>query len=116
MLVEVENTLRVRTGDRVIIGFQTAPLLKLSFLLYVFPVILLIAGALAGHTMAPGLGTEPSLTSLLAGLAGFCLAFAAIRVSGKSLALKQEYKPFLVRIARRPLSECRTQPRTSPKS
>ncbi|MFH1154681.1 MAG: SoxR reducing system RseC family protein [Pseudomonadota bacterium] len=112
MFVQVENTINARTGDQVIIGFQTAPLLKLSFLLYVFPVILLIIGAGTGQTMASSLGTDPSLTACLAGFAGFGIAFAAIRVSGKSLALRNEYKPFLIRISRKTPAGCSKDPLT----
>ncbi len=98
MLIQVNNTINAKTGDRVVLGFQTAPLLKLSFMLYVFPIILMIIGAAAGQTAAPALETDPTLTSVLSGLASFGIAFGVIRLAGNRLAGKTEYRPFLIRI------------------
>ena len=109
MIVKVENTINAKTGDTVVIGFQTAPLLKLSFLLYVFPVIMMLIGAGAGQAMASQIGWDTSLSACLAGLLGFGIAFVAIRISGKSLALKNEYKPFLIRISRKTHAACRKE-------
>ena len=53
MEVEAINTAGARIGDRVVIGFETASLLKASFLLYVFPILGLILGAFIGQTAAP---------------------------------------------------------------
>ena len=68
MIIQVNNTINAEKGDRVIIGFKTAPLLKMSFMLYVFPIILLIAGAATGETLAPRFEMDPSLASVLAGV------------------------------------------------
>ena len=37
MTIQLENSLNASIGDRVIVGFRTAPLLKVTFLLYIFP-------------------------------------------------------------------------------
>ncbi len=100
-IVQVNNTVNARVGDRVVIGFKTGPLLKLTFMLYIFPIILLIAGAAIGQTLAPRFGTDPSITSLLAGLACFALAFVIIRRISNSLSNNKEFKPFLIRISRK---------------
>ena len=99
-IVQVSNTINAREGDRVVIGFKTAPLLKLTFMLYIFPIILLIAGAATGQSLAPRFGTDPSLTSLLAGLASFALSFIIIRTISNRLSNNKEFKPFLIRISR----------------
>jgi len=101
MIVQVSNTINAYEGDRVVIGFKTAPSLKLTFMLYIFPIILLIAGAATGQSLAPRFGTDPSITSLLGGLICFAVAFTIIRMTSNRLSKSQEFKPFLIRIARR---------------
>ncbi len=98
MTVEVDNTLNADIGDRVAIGFRTGPLLQLTFMLYVFPIILLIAGAALGQAVAPMLHTDQSLTSLFTGIACFAAAFLIIRRLNNKLASQKKYMPFLLRI------------------
>lgn len=96
-IVTVKNTLSVKTGDHVVIGLETRPILFLTFLLYVFPVLLLIIGALIGNSLALFLQMDPSLISMAIGFSFFGLAFFLIRKKNNSLSKKDEYKPFLVR-------------------
>ncbi|MFA5903255.1 MAG: SoxR reducing system RseC family protein [Desulfobacula sp.] len=97
MVIAVKNTLNVKKGDQVVIGLETKPLLVVTFLLYVFPVILLILGALIGNSMAPSFHMNPSLASLVMGILFFCTAFFIIRKKSLSLSKNPSYKPFLVR-------------------
>ena len=101
MTIKVNNTINASKGDRVIIGFKTAPLLKMSFMLYIFPIILLIAGAAAGEAFAPRFEMDPSLASVIAGILSFAMAFGIIRKAGDRLSTSRDFKPFLVRIDRR---------------
>jgi sigma-E factor negative regulatory protein RseC len=97
LIVKVKNTLNVAKGDQVVIGIETRPILFLTFLLYVFPIILLTAGALIGNGIAPYLQMNPSLISMIIGFSFFGLSFYFIRKKNKSFEQKDEYKPFLVR-------------------
>lgn len=97
MIVSVKNTLNVKKGDQVVIGLDTRPLLVVTFLLYVFPVILLIAGALIGNSIALSFNMNPSLLSLVTGIIFFCTAFFIIRKKSRALSTDEAYKPFLVR-------------------
>ncbi len=96
-IVQVNNTLNVEKGDHVVIGLQTGPILYLTFLLYVFPIILMIIGALIGNTFAPTFNLNPSMFSMIMGFSFFGLSFYIIRKKNKTLEKKNEYKPFLVR-------------------
>ena len=97
MTVVVKNTLSVEQGDQVVIGIQTGPMILLAFLLYVFPVIFLVAGALIGDFFAPFFSVNSSLGALITGGVGFALAFALIRKNHSKLNKKDEYKPFLIK-------------------
>lgn len=95
--VTVKNTLRVQKGDHVVIGLETKPMLYLTFLLYVFPIILLIIGAVIGNSLAPFLQINPSLLSMSIGFSFFGLAFFFIQKKQAGLSKNKAYKPFLVR-------------------
>lgn len=97
MTVILPNTLGVIKGDRVIVGINSAPMLFLSFLLYVFPIILLIIGALIGDTLAPVLEMNRSALSMGFGFLLFAVAFLIIRKKQAGMSKKDKYKPFLVR-------------------
>lgn len=97
MTITVPNTLGVEKGDRVIVGINSGPMLFLSFLLYVFPIILLIIGALIGDTLAPVLEMNKSGLSMGFGFLFFAIAFLIIRKKQAGMSGKEKYKPFLVR-------------------
>ena len=86
----------VRDFQRVI-GLETRPLLFLTFLLYVFPVIMLIIGAAIGNTLGPRFNMDPSLCAMGAGFFLFAAAFFIIRLKNNSLSKQNKYRPFLVR-------------------
>ncbi|HCY84501.1 MAG TPA: Fis family transcriptional regulator [Desulfobacteraceae bacterium] len=97
MIVTVKNTLCVQAGDNVVIGIETKPMLYLSFLLYVFPVLLLLVGALVGDTLAPLIDMNKSLAAMLLGFFSFAAAFLVVRKKQATLSGNDAYKPFLVR-------------------
>ncbi|MFO7750398.1 MAG: SoxR reducing system RseC family protein [Desulfobacteraceae bacterium] len=97
MTVQVDNTLNAVTGDQVVLGFNTGSLLKITFLLYIFPILMLMAGAAAGEALAPLMEIDSSLASILSGFLCFAGAFFIIRKINSSLSRKKEFSPHLVR-------------------
>jgi sigma-E factor negative regulatory protein RseC len=65
MEVNAINEAGARVGDRIVLSFDTSSLLKATFLLYVFPILLLIIGAGIGQGTAPYFNFNPSAFSLL---------------------------------------------------
>ena len=98
MEVEAINTANARVGDHVVLNINTTSLLKATFLLYVFPILAMIADALIGQTVAEMRGSDPSVLSALFGFLFFGLAFFAIRIIGKLLAKDASYKPEIIKI------------------
>ena len=99
MQVQALNPVGAREGDRVKISFSTGSLLKASFLLYVFPILCLIAGALCGQRLTasfPGLGE--SALSVISGLLAFGLSFVVVRSVSNKMAGKADYQPKVIRI------------------
>lgn len=114
MEVEAINTAGARVGDRVVLNIRTATLLKATFLLYVFPILAMIAGAVLGQRVAVMRAVEPSKLSALFGFLFFGLAFIAIRIMGRRLSGKSDYKPEIIKIRghRLPPADAQAAPRT----
>ncbi len=106
MTVVVKNNLGVKQGDQVVIGIESSPMMFLAFLLYVFPILFLVIGALAGNALAPVFSMDPSLCALITGGTGFGIAFVIIRINHSRLSRKDKYKPFLVRKGAPPSQSC----------
>lgn len=100
MEVEALNTVGARVGDEIVLNLDTGPLLKATFLLYVFPILCMIAGAVVGHRFALSRGWDPSGLSALISLLTLGISFFLIRLRGNALSRKNAYKPQIVRIAR----------------
>lgn len=98
MEVEALNTVDARVGDRIILNIKTTSLLKATFLLYVFPILAMIAGAVLGQRIATDKGMDPSGLSALFGFLLFGLAFVVIRITGRHLSKNTDYRPEIIKI------------------
>ena len=98
MEVEALNFAGAKIGDRIVIRFDTGPLLKATFLLYVFPILCMLAGATAGLYLAEALSMDASACSALFGFLLFFGAVAFIRFKGNQMGRSDAYKPKITRI------------------
>ena len=98
MEVQAINAAGARPGDRVVIRFESGSLLKASFLLYVFPILAMLFGAIVGQQGAPYMGMEASSGSVLLAFASFFIALVIVRSTGNRLARRTEYRPKVTRI------------------
>jgi len=80
--VWVADPLGVAPGDRVIVAVPEGTVLRASVLVYLVPVLALVAGAVVGNELAPSLGLSPDLGSAALGLISMVLAFLASRFLG----------------------------------
>lgn len=98
MEVKALNSAGARVGDRIVLSFETSSLLKATFLIYVFPIIFLIAGAALGQMLAPHLGFSPSALSVLLGFTFFFSALFIIKARANKMAQKNAYQPKITKI------------------
>lgn len=99
MRIEVANELGAKEGDRVEITIPAASVLKLSFLVYLVPVIALVAGAYAGNLWAEGKGADPTLYAVAAGVMAMIGSFLLIRSFEQSASQpSSEYRPQMSRV------------------
>jgi sigma-E factor negative regulatory protein RseC len=98
MEVKAINSAGASVGDRIVLSFETASLLKATFLIYVFPIILMIAGAVLGQVLAPFTEFSPSGLSVLLGFAFFFSALFIIKARANKMAKKNAYQPKITKI------------------
>ena len=87
---------------------QTHNSVKMSFLLYVFPILCMIVGAAIGLEIAHILSVDSSVCSAIVGLSFFVLAFAVIKITGNKMASKNAYRPKIIKILGNHLSSSPT--------
>ena len=116
MEVKAINEAGARAGDRIVLLFATSSLLKATFLLYVFPILLLIIGAAIGQELAPRIDFDPSGLSALTGFSFFIVAVLIIKARANKMALKKEYRPKIIKILTRGASGLGQTPSTRNRS
>ena len=105
--VEAVNEVHARIGDRIQVVMATGSLLKATFLLYLFPVLCMIAGGLIGHWISENLQLQGSLLSVLLSLAFLALAMILVRIKGRRMGTDKAYRPRIMRIIGRESTELR---------
>ena len=98
MEVEAINAAAGKVGDRVVLNFDTSSLLKASFLLYVFPIICMLAGAFVGMKLAPEWNFDTSTFSAIGAFLFFGLSVLFVKSQGNRMAQKDAYRPKIIRI------------------
>ena len=100
MEVEAINDAQAKPGDQVLLTLENQSLVKLSLLVYLFPILALIAGAALGQKVASILGTNPELSSFGLGSIFFGLAFVLVRIKDKKLERTGAIIPKVARVIR----------------
>lgn len=98
MEVDAINGAGAREGDRILLHFETASLLKACFLLYILPVGFMLMGAILGHYTAVKTGLNASLLSAVSGFLALFLSFMLIRSKANTLGETDAYKPKIIKI------------------
>lgn len=98
MEVEAINRAGAQVGQKVVLSFDTSPLLKATFLLYVFPIIAMIVGAFVGQKLALNFNVDASFLSAIFGFLFFGITIFFVRARGNKMAKKDEYRPKIIRV------------------
>jgi sigma-E factor negative regulatory protein RseC len=98
MEVEALNNAGARVGDRIILSFESTSLLKACFLIYVFPILLMILGAAIGYRVAPIVGLNASGLAAVLAFLSLGLALWFVKFRGNKMAQNKNYRPKIIRI------------------
>ena len=100
MEIRAINDMGAKVGDRVKVAIDSIVFLKSSFLVYVLPLIVMIAGGIIGESYAKNNmpGADADLVAGSVGITCLVISFLLIRIWSKSLEKKREYQPQIIRI------------------
>ena len=96
--VKAINLAGAREGDRIVLSFENKSLLKATFLIYVFPIILLLVGALIGQMLAALIELNSSIPSVVMGFTFFFTAMVIMKARANKMAEKNAYQPKVIKI------------------
>lgn len=91
-LIELENTLGAKAGDRVVIELHPGGVFKASLILYGIPLAALLAGVLVGSRIS-------GLASALIGIGAAAVSLVLIKLMDKHFNKKNCFKPEMKRIS-----------------
>ncbi len=94
MEAQVLNPVNGKEGDHVEFMISTSSLLKITGLLYIFPVLFLLAGAISGYMFF----NPPEFFALTLGLASFFFSYILIRLISNKVTQDKRFTPKIVRI------------------
>lgn len=115
MIVKTINAAHAAVGDQVVVSLKTGAFLRVTFLIYLFPVLCLLFGALAGQQAAAALGASSSAVSATAGFGCLIIAVVIVRRKAQRMAESTDYQPTIVRITARGVGLPAAGPAASPR-
>jgi len=96
--IEVLNDLGAKKGDLVELSMPEGTLLKASFLVYLLPVIALLAGAFTGKALADATGINQTFASLAVGFLLIGIVFYILIRRHRSEEYQKRFRPRMTRI------------------
>ena len=98
MLVKTSNTLKAKKGETVSFQVNSGTLLKYTFIIYILPIIGLLAGALSAGRLANYTGMNSGLALVVFTLFGFGMAVYLSRLIVRRKGADDELMPTIKRI------------------
>ena len=98
MEVEALNMAQAQPGDQVLLTLEGQSLMRLSFLVYLFPILALLLGAAIGQELAPALEINREWASFGLAAIFFGLAFALVKLKDKKFTQTGQTIPKVARI------------------
>ena len=98
MLIEVKNSLNAKEGDMVEVSVPEGTFMKLSLMVYIFPVVALMIGAFLGSFLSMQLNTDPSATAAITAAIFLVASFLGLKIIDKKKETGDKYYPRMTRI------------------
>lgn len=98
MMTEALNTAGAKEGDLVDINLKSSVVLKGAVVMYLVPIMGLLAGALTGVSVRGIFGIEETMSSIIFGIAGLCLGFMIVVFISKWMSAKNQLTPIISKI------------------
>jgi sigma-E factor negative regulatory protein RseC len=98
MRVEVENELHASEGDSVEVSMPTRSVAKMALVVYLGPVVALIAGAFAGDALGRSFQMTSPLAPVIGGAVLLAASLLALKRFDRFARSRPEYHPHMTRI------------------
>lgn len=96
--VEAANPIHAKVGDIVVVSYNSTRLFLLAFFLYVFPIILMIIGALIGERVAAAYNGNPSAYAALFGFGLFFISMGIVKWKDYQARKTGQFRPEIIKI------------------
>ena len=101
IVVQVENSVGCRTGDRVRLSMGSGSFLKSTLVVYIFPVLALVAGALVGRELVTLENVSGDVVSVVAGFGTMAMYFVILRFADRKASRNPWSSPHIAAIIER---------------
>ena len=96
--IVVKNNLGAKEGDHVVIAVPRRGVMSAGLLVYLAPVLVMIAAAAFGNAMGPQVGLSAQDGSVICGLGGLALSWVMLYFTSKSIGRKKALEIKLLKI------------------
>ena len=94
-LYRARNEIGAKVGDRVVVGMNESALFKGTLLLYLLPLLLLFAGAVAGGALAATADVTDAYSAMGAAI-GLAAGFLGLKAFSARLGLGRRFQPVIL--------------------
>lgn len=94
-LYRASNEVGAKVGDRVVVGMNESALFKGTLLLYLFPLLLLFAGAVAGSALAVTADVKDGY-SVAGAFIGLVSGFLGLKFLSAKMGLGRQFQPVIL--------------------
>ncbi|WP_296645370.1 SoxR reducing system RseC family protein [Romboutsia sp. 13368] len=100
IIVEVDNTIGAKVGDRVEVNMETMNVLKAAFIVYTIPLIALLIGTVGTFYILNAINFNGNIEiiSAIVGLIFTIMVFLILKKNDKKFRDSKEYIPIVTRI------------------
>ena len=98
MLIEVKNSLNAKEGDQVEVSVPEGTFIKLSLMVYMFPIVALLTGAFLGNYLSALWHTDQSATAAITGALFLIASFLCLKLYDRKKKIGDKYYPRMTRI------------------
>ncbi len=100
-VVRALNPVGAAVGDRVLMSMPRRAVLGASFLVYMVPVLALLAGAVTGQHLGPAWGLSPTSGAVSLGLGALAAAWLGLRIVSRNLGRRESFQVKIVRVVQK---------------
>ncbi|MBN7772415.1 SoxR reducing system RseC family protein [Clostridium aminobutyricum] len=99
LIIEAQNLIGAKSGQRVILEVKETNMLVAAFVVYIVPLLAILAGVMIGHEIAVKLGYSIQSFEIGGGIFAFLLSVLNIKVFDKFAHNSKKMQPTITRIS-----------------